>query len=67
MFAKGLMPGYSPKAEALELHPGAYCEKRHAAGIGVTGYVVFDAKGRALASAGSAKDAWLKSIGVKPK
>ena len=67
MFAKGPTPGYSPKEEALKFHPGAYCQKRTLSSISVTGYVVFDAKGNALAAAGSPKSAWERAIGVKPK
>lgn len=67
MFAKGPMPGYSRKEEALKFHPGAYCVKETAASLNITGYVVYDAQGRALASGGSAASAWEKAISVKPK
>ncbi|HCF0591742.1 hypothetical protein [Pseudomonas aeruginosa] len=64
MFAKGVISGFSPKEKALEIHPGAYCKVKHTAHI--SGYVIYDAEGRALVSAGSAKQAWLDAISVAP-
>ena len=59
MFAKGPMPGATPKADALKVWPNAKCYKREACGI--RGYVVLDRDGTALASAGTAMEAWRKT------
>jgi hypothetical protein len=59
MFAKGPMPGYSPREEVLKLAPKAQCQRRCA--IGITGYVVSIA-GKGIASAASAREAWEKAL-----
>lgn len=64
MFAKGPLPGSTPKAEALKVHPRAYCERREA--LGIRGYVVYIG-GQALCSAGTAAEAWRKAASRKPK
>lgn len=64
MLAKGVISGFSPKELAIEIHPGAYCKVKHAEHV--SGYVIYDAQGRALVSAGSAKKAWRDAISVAP-
>ena len=64
MFARGPTPGASWKAEALKVHPHAYCQRR--TGMGITGYVVYVGQ-NALCSAGSATEAWRKAASKEPK
>lgn len=64
MFAKGPTPGATPKDDALAVWPGAQCKRREA--IGIRGYVVFTADGKAIASAGTAQDAWRKAAATAP-
>lgn len=60
MFAKGPMPGATPKQEALALLPsGTYCQQ--ASAMGIAGYVVILPDGRKIASAGNASQAWDKA------
>lgn len=62
MFAKGPMPGYSPKDEALKLCPTAVCRKKHCF-FNIVGYVIYDKEGgAAVSSARSAKGAWEKAL-----
>ena len=67
MWAKGPMPGYSPRSEALAFIPRAVCVKKHAA-HGIVGYVVYRSKEdsiydcNAISSAGNARDAWEKAL-----
>lgn len=62
MFAKGPMPGATPKADALALLPsGAVCNRVTA--MGITGYVVILPDGRKIASAGNANGAWERALG----
>jgi hypothetical protein len=56
MFAKGPMPGYSPKAEVLAHFPDAKCSRFHASGI--TGYVVKLPNGKQIGTGGSSAQAW---------
>jgi Mg-chelatase subunit ChlD len=57
MFAKGPMPGGTPKEDALKLLPeGTTCQRM--TGMGITGYVVLLPDGRDIASAGNAGKAW---------
>lgn len=64
MHAKGVISGFSPKELAQEIHPGAYCKVKLSEHV--SGYVIYDAEGRALVSAGSAKQAWRDAISVEP-
>lgn len=64
MHAKGVISGFSSKELALAIHPGAYCKAKHSEHV--SGYVIYDVHGRALASAGSAKQAWRDAISVSP-
>lgn len=63
MWAKGPMPGFSPKTELLAFVPTAVCRKKYAM-CNITGYLVYptkeDAKNdkNAMGVAASAKDAW---------
>lgn len=60
MFAKGPQPGATPKADALRLLPeGTKCSRRE--GLGIVGYVVTLPNGNAVASAGTASQAWSKA------
>lgn len=60
MFAKGPMPGATPKQDALEHLPkGTHCAK--VTSHGITGYVVKLPNGHAIASAGNANGAWDKA------
>lgn len=60
MFAKGPMPGATPKRDALAILPkGARCQQVTA--MGITGYVVSLPDGRQIASAGNAGQAWSKA------
>ena len=60
MFAKGPMPGATPKENALRLLPaGTVCRAREA--MGIRGYVVSLPNGKAIASAGNASGAWEKA------
>lgn len=60
MFARGPQPGYSPKTEALKRLPeGTRCTQAQA--MGIRGYVVELPDGRCIASAGSAREAWMKA------
>jgi hypothetical protein len=62
MFAKGPMPGATPKDEALLLLPaGTTC--RRMSGGGITGYIVELADGTQIASAGNAGQAWRAACG----
>ena len=67
MWAKGPMPGFSPKTELLAFVPTAVCQKKYAM-CNITGYLVYptkeDAKNdkNAMSSAGNAKDAWEKAL-----
>jgi hypothetical protein len=60
MFAKGPMPGLTPKADALEYWPGATCVKRY--GAGLTYYAIHDAHGAQIATGGSASKAWENAL-----
>lgn len=61
MFAKGPMPGGTPKQDALAILPtGTVCERVSA--LGITGYVVKLSDGRRIASAGNANQAWEKAL-----
>jgi hypothetical protein len=64
MFAKGPMPGATPKADALKVWPGATCHYKEALG-GIRGYVVYAADGKAIASAANAQEAWRKASQAK--
>lgn len=70
MFAKGPMPGATPKADALEIHPKAYCERVVGLDFGtnraVRGYAVKLPGAITLATAGNAQEAWRKAASVKP-
>ena len=57
--AKGRQEGFGYKDEALELRPGLAC-RRKTGPCDIVGYVVYDGK-KAIASAGSASDAWFKA------
>lgn len=60
MWAKGPMPGTSPRAEALKLLPrGTRCARVSA--LGIIGYVVTLPDGRAIGAAGNAGGAWGKA------
>jgi hypothetical protein len=60
MFAKGPMPGATPKEDALKVLPeGTRCER--VTGMGITGYVVTLPDGKTIASAGNAGQAWRKA------
>lgn len=57
MFAKGPIPGWSPKTECLEIHPNAVCKRKTA--LGISGYLIhLDEK--VVCAAISAKEAWAK-------
>lgn len=57
MFAKGPMPGETPKEEALKLLPaGTECKK--VTRMGITGFVVILPDGKNVASSGNASQAW---------
>lgn len=57
MFAKGPMPGATPKEDALKVLPaGTTC--RRMSRMGITGFVVSLPDGRQIASAGTAGQAW---------
>jgi hypothetical protein len=64
MFAKGPQPGATPKADALKRHPGATCRIKHGM-CRIIGYVVYAADGTAIASAGTARDAWDRAARTK--
>lgn len=70
MFAKGPMPGATPKADALKVHPKAYCERVVGLDFGtnrpVRGYAVKLPGGITLATAGNAQDAWRKACSMRP-
>lgn len=57
MFAKGPMPGATPRQDALALLPAGTTCKRMSA-MGITGYVVQLPDGRQIASGGNAGQAW---------
>lgn len=60
MFAKGPMPGATPKQEALALLPaGTRCRQTEA--MGIIGYVVVLPDGHQIVSAGNASEAWRKA------
>lgn len=60
MFAKGPMPGTTPKRDAMRHLPdGVYCRRSEA--MGITGYVVYLPDGTPIVSAGSAQQAWQKA------
>lgn len=67
MWAKGPMPGYSPKDEAMNFIPNAVCQKKHAM-CNIVGYVVYPSRADAkadtnpISSAGNARDAWEKAL-----
>ena len=62
MWAKGPMPGYSPKSELLKLIPTAVCEAKVSVAE-LMGYVVYHSRGGvAISSAGNARDAWDKAL-----
>lgn len=57
MFAKGPIPGATPKQAAVLLLPtGTRCSATTS--LGITGYVVTLPDGRRIASAGNAQQAW---------
>lgn len=61
MFAKGPMPGATPKEDALKVLPaGTRCERM--SGMGITGYVITLPDGKQIASAGNAGQAWTKAL-----
>ena len=65
VFAKGPIPGETPKADALDVHPGAVCKRvsvGYANGVSITGYVIYLSNGKAIASAGSAPAAWRNAL-----
>jgi hypothetical protein len=60
MFAKGPMPGATPKQDALKMLPaGTHCQRM--TGMGITGFVVSLPDGKQIASAGTAGQAWRKA------
>lgn len=60
MFAKGPVPGLTPRQDALELLPvGKRCTK--VTRMGITGYMVELPSGQSIASAGNAQQAWEKA------
>lgn len=60
MFAKGPMPGATPKKDALDVLPvGTTCTRVHAAGM--VGYSVKLPSGRQIGAGGSASVAWSKA------
>ncbi|WP_157645474.1 hypothetical protein [Burkholderia ubonensis] len=60
MFAKGPMPGATPKEDALKVLPaGTTCQRM--TGMGITGYVISLPDGKQIASAGNAGQAWQKA------
>lgn len=60
MFAKGPIPGATPKQDALALLPkGTHCQQ--ASAFGISGYVVTLPDGRNIASAGNSSQAWSKA------
>lgn len=60
MFAKGPIPGATPRQDALALLPkGTRCQQ--ASAMGISGYVVTLPDGRNIASAGNASQAWDKA------
>lgn len=60
MWAKGPMPGGTPKADALKSLPtGTTCKRIHAAGM--VGYSVQLPDGRQVGAAGNAGQAWGKA------
>lgn len=67
MWAKGPIPGYSPKTEALVFIPKAVCQQKHAM-CGIQGYVIYPSRADAkadtnpISSAGSAREAWEKAL-----
>lgn len=63
MWAKGPMPGYSPKKIFLKFYPDAVCQR--VTGWGLTGYVVYlsrDAE-KGISGAATAKEAWDLALG----
>lgn len=60
MFAKGPMPGQTPKADALQRLPGAKCHRVEA--MGIRGCVIELSDGKRIASAGNAPKAWEAAI-----
>ena len=67
MWARGPIPGFSPKAEMLALFPKTVCCKKHAM-CNIVGYVVYPSKEdmkldvNPLSSAGNSRDAWEKAL-----
>lgn len=62
MFQRGPGEGYhAAKAEAIALEPRAACRRETASGI--VGYVI-RVDGRAMCSAGSARECWGKALGI---
>jgi hypothetical protein len=61
VFAKGPIPGATPKEDALKVLPaGTRCERL--SGMGITGYVISLPDGKQIASAGNAGQAWRKAL-----
>lgn len=65
MFAKGPMPGWSPKKECLKVYPSAVCERMVWPDLGIIAYVIYDKKYSAedslrqpICRAATAKQAW---------
>ena len=61
MFAKGPMPGATPKADALRLLPAGTTCKR-VSGFGMTAYSVQLPSGQQIGAAGNASQAWGKAL-----
>lgn len=57
--AKGRQEGFGYKSWALKLRPGLVC-RRETGPCDIVGYVVYDGE-KAVASAGSASNAWFKA------
>ena len=64
-WAKGPMPGSTPKADALKRHPGATCKREYYV-HDITAYVVRGTNGKIIAAGQNAQIAWEKASCKKP-
>ncbi|KWU23425.1 hypothetical protein AS149_37180 [Burkholderia cenocepacia] len=61
MFAKGPMPGATPRSDFLARYPGATCKKEHLA-YGMVGFTVYLADGTLVITRGNPKQAWEEAL-----
>ena len=61
MFAKGPMPGATPRDDFLVKYPGATCKKECLA-YGMVGFTVYLADGTLVITRGNPKQAWEEAL-----